>query len=287
MMKTLGLLGVILLFVRCSTPATVTHPQIAIPVSAPLTTDALGKTASAANESVFRIVCRTSGLGGTSFLHKGVAITAAHVIAGCRVEDLVLITSSGDSIAVVRTEVDIEHDLGAAFPKQKLGGQALSMSRYRDVPIGSSVIAWGFPAGYTGLRPILVGGYISGHQTMTFVIGKPVEQWVVNAAFNSGNSGSPILDTEDGSIIGVVSSKLAPLPTEVESALAALKTNPSGLVYNGIDAQGRQVHISESQVIATVLEYLRNQTQLVIGYGVSLRDLRTFVENRVLATNSN
>jgi S1-C subfamily serine protease len=281
--KPLVLLGMSVLFVRCSTSVAVTQPHVTIPVSAPLTTDALGKTAKVANDSVFRVVCITSNLGGSGFLHRGAVITAAHVLADCRAEDLVLIASSGAKLGVERIEVDMEHDLGAAFPKQKPVGRALVISRYKDVPIGSSVIAWGYPAGYTGLLPILVGGYISGHQTITLVKGKPVEQWVVNAAFNGGNSGGPILDTEDGSVIGVVSSKLAPLPPAIESALTALRTNPSGFSYKGTDAQGKEIQLSEAQVVAAVLDYLRSQTQLVIGYGVSLRDLKDFIQKRVPA----
>jgi len=101
----------------------------------------------------------------------------------------------------------------------------------------------------------------------------------VNAAFNGGNSGGPVLNAEDGSVIGVVSSKLAPIPPIIESALMALQQQSSGFMYTKTLPDGSQESISEGRVIGDVLRYLRSQTQLVLGHAVTSYDLRQFLIN--------
>ena len=53
--------------------------------------------------------------------------------------------------------------------------------------------------------------------------GTTINRWCVNAASNSGNSGGPLLDIENGEVIGVVSSKLAPISDLAKAALSALE----------------------------------------------------------------
>jgi len=69
--------------------------------------------------------------------------------------------------------------------------------------------------------------------------------------------GRSLVDIERGEVIGVVSSKLAPLPKEVESALADLKNQKSNFVFERKLQDGTRVTMSEGQVIEFVLEYLK------------------------------
>lgn len=101
----------------------------------------------------------------------------------------------------------------------------------------------------------------------------------MNAAFNSGNSGGPLLRVEDSKVIGVVSSKLAPMPDVIESALEALSKQNAGFMDEKMYPDGRVEKMSEGQLIHDVLQYLRRQTQLVIGHAVMLGDLRKFLED--------
>jgi len=78
--------------------------------------------------------------------------------------------------------------------------------------------------------------------------------------------------------MGVVSSKLAPVPADVESAMRALTTQNFGMQYTATRPDGSTFKISEGQVVAMVLEHLRNQTQLVIGHAVLLDDVRSFLK---------
>jgi hypothetical protein len=102
-------------------------------------------------------------------------------------------------------------------------------------------------------------------------------RWVVNAAFNSGNSGGPIID-DDGEVIGVVVSKLLPVPQQIQDALQALANQKTGFTYIRKYSDGRVESLTEGQIIGEVLQYLRGQTQLVLGHAVTAGDLMNFLK---------
>ncbi len=122
----------------------------------------------------------------------------------------------------------------------------------------------GFPAGYSGLIPFLTVGYLAGGDRVLTQTGLTPLRWVINAAFNGGNSGGPVLSQEDGSVIGVVSSKLAPIPPYIESALAALANQKSGFMYTRTLQQEKQDRIGKGKLWLK-FNHLRSQTQLVLG----------------------
>ncbi|MCX5834740.1 MAG: trypsin-like peptidase domain-containing protein [Deltaproteobacteria bacterium] len=140
------------------------------------------------------------------------------------------------------------------------------------------VSTWGYPAGYNGLAPLLSSGYLSGTDNIPGPSGKPVTRLVVNAAFNSGNSGGPLVEIDGNRVIGVVASKLAPLPPYIEKALKALKEAKYGLMFTKTKEDGTKEGVSEAQVTEEILQYLRSQTQLVIGHAVLVKDLRSFLK---------
>ena len=101
---------------------------------------------------------------------------------------------------------------------------------------------------------------------------------VVNGAINLGNSGGPLIHVESGKVIGVVSSKIAPIPKYIKEALEAMKHNKSITVFVRTETDGSKVKMSTAQVAADVLQFLRSQTQLVIGHAVLVGDMRDFLK---------
>lgn len=228
--------------------------------------------------STVRVICVKSKSHGTGFFHhSGALITAAHVVAGCAVDDLMLLDSGGRKLAVSRIAVDDSKDLALLFPEPKTVLPSLPLATAGDTTQGCPVTTWGYPYGYNGTLALLSKGFVAGWQTVTTSQGNS-RRFVINAAFNLGNSGGPLLRDNDGQVIGVVISKLAPIPPHIEIALKALAVRPKiGEFMTAINPDGTKELVGQGEVIAEVLRYLRSQTQLVVGYAAHLEDLQALL----------
>jgi len=214
---------------------------------------------------------------GTGFLHKsGDVVTAAHVVEGCTHPVIAMHDNSENAAIILR--VDTEKDLALLKPARKIAADALHISTAENLAIGSEISFWGYPSGYRGIAPMLSVGYLSGVDGVQTKSNKLAAQWVINAALNHGNSGGPVVLVETGEIIGVADNKIAPLSDTALNALAALQAQPNGFMYTAKNPDGTTHNYSEGQVIALVLEDLRQQVQLVIGHAVILGDLRGFLK---------
>lgn len=253
-----------------------------LPISSQLLTDSAGQTSQEAMSSVFRISCPEPPSSGTGFLYRtGNVITAAHVVEKCKPEHITILLSNGKKISVSKIRLDSDIDVALLTPSTKIDGEAIPFNSIGDFKVGTQVVTWGFPEGYRSLKPLLSVGYLSGIDYEKTHEEKMIKRYVVNAAFNSGNSGGPLIDVQSSTIIGVVVSKLAPMPDNIESALQAMKKTKSGLQYSATFKDGTRKSLSEAQVIEEVLQFLRSQTQLVVGYAVTSEDLRSFLAENV------
>ena len=253
-----------------------TDNEAHIPVAAPIDSDSAGRGGEIASQGVMRIVCPQINSAGTGFLHRsGKIITAEHVVHGCQQATLVLSNLVDVSAEVIAADAD--DDLALLQPESAIAATPLPISGLQSFSIGAHVSTWGFPGGYAGASPMLSAGYLAARDAQRTASGNTIQKWVVNAAFNSGNSGGPLLLIETGEVIGVVSSKLAPISSEAASALMALQNQQSGFMYSATRPDGSTFQISEGQVVAMVLDELRRQVQLVIGHAVLLEDLKAFL----------
>lgn len=89
---------------------------------------------------------------------------------------------------------------------------------------------------------------------------------MINAAFNGGNSGGPIFTFESGEVIGVVISKLTPIPKPIAELIEGFS---KGIYW---------LPGGQAPPIGRVFSYLFSQIQLVIGYAVTTEDLNGFLE---------
>jgi len=241
--------------------------------------DVAGKNGAIAAESVFQIVVPKQNCSGTGFLHtSGNVLTAAHVIKGADPKDVMMLLGNGNKVHLKKIVADYDVDIALLVPRSKINATALPLSTAKTFQIGSQVSTWGFPAGYRGPLPMLSVGYLSGKDVTISPSGKRVERWVVNAAFNGGNSGGPLIDISSGAVIGIVASKLAPMPPDIEGALDALRNDTTISSFKVKAPDGTTRRISNSQVLEKVLQYLRSQTQLVVGRAVLLGDVESFLK---------
>ena len=208
-----------------------------LPISTRWLLDAVGDVGRSAISSVYMIVCPQTGQKGTGFLiRSGHVITNWHVVEGSSIESLRALSSRGVEVGFSELIEDRSRDLAALLPNETING-GLNIST-EDPRVGVQVSTWGYPLGYNGPAPLLTIGYMSGFNEIRASNNSIVKHFVVNGAFNPGNSGGPLFVSGQDTVVGVVVSKHAPIPRTLHSALQALASNRSGMQYTGQDAQG-------------------------------------------------
>jgi S1-C subfamily serine protease len=217
-----------------------------------------------AASSVYRVNCPDSNKSGTAFGHRsGQIITAEHVISNCDPTKLQVLASSGATTGVTAVVSDPVLDLALLKPSvSDFVKLPLDITSDPTFTIGAQVATWGFPAGYNGLIPLLSVGHFAGVERYLIPPDTILHKWVVNGAFNRGNSGGPLIETQTAKVVGVISSKLAPIPDKLKSDIKELEENGS----------------TEGKTIVKVLQYLYMQTQLVIGFATPNNDLKQFLQ---------
>jgi hypothetical protein len=243
------------------------------------TLDAVGADQRRAVNSIVLLLCPTLGSKGTGFLvDGGLIVTTAHVVAGARPSEVVGVDVGGNHVAFRQVWLDPRRDLAALRPSRRMPGGLTLAEDDAALQPGMAVSTWGYPLGHVGTTPLLSVGYLAGFAATGSARGL-VKQLVVNGAFNAGNSGGPLFRAGDGTVVGVVASKHAPMSPFVSSALEALSSNPRGSSYTARNAQGEQREYVESQLVAEVLTYLHGLAQVMIGQAVCASEVRRFLHN--------
>lgn len=220
------------------------------------------------------LVATSKGQKGTGWLvSENHVVTNEHVIRGCRGAEVQVQFSDGVVASVIGVVDNALTDVALLRLKEPVGYKPLKI--IRAVPdVGLKICAWGHPLGYSGPAPILSVGYVAGfnsHQPQGLSV--PQQRIVLNAAINPGNSGGPILIWGGESVCGMAVTKHAPITAFIQSAIDALKSNGSGVVFSAQNGQGATIQFVESQLVADVLQYFRNMTQVVIGEAIASVDI--------------
>jgi hypothetical protein len=144
--------------------------------------------------------------------------------------------------------------------------------------IGDKIYAWGHPLGYNGPPPILTVGYMAGFNPH-FPLGMlhPQLRFVLNVDLNPGNSVGPIFKWSENTVRDVAVTKHTPITPYLQSPIAAIKINNSGVVFTVTNAQVGTANFVESQVVADILQHFRDMTQVVIGEVITATNLVAFL----------
>jgi len=275
-------------FINISFAQTENKADSNIPISTKWILDAAGETGRTAINSVYMIICPKTSKKGTGFLIKtGQIITNEHVVRGCLASEIYAYSSYRKKTSFRQIILDEKRDLAILVPVEKING-GLSLGSDDNLLVGKLVSTWGFPLGYNGPAPILSVGYLSG-----FIAyeknnsGKDIiKHLVVNGAFNPGNSGGPLFISNDDKVIGIVVSKHAPISNFHLSSIEALANNKSGVTFTATDNKGNKEVMVESQIVADLLQYFRDLTQVMIGEAISVSELKKFLhENDIICEN--
>lgn len=265
----------ILSIVRCFAQ----QPSQILPLSTQLTISS-AKTYNKSNEvlNVFLIVNTGNQSVGTGFLiRSGKVITCEHVVHGAQLNQLSLVSPNGSQYKLTNFISDTVRDLAILTLSKNLPG-GFDLGDDNRTFIGNQVYTWGYPLGYSGPSPLLSVGYVAGVIAQHPYPNTYVKHFVINGAFNPGNSGGPLIDS--GKIVGIVQSKAAPMTPYIFSALKALHDNNSGFMYTNTDATGKVTQVSEAQIIEQILVYYRELAQVMIGEAVSVNELKHFLKEQ-------
>lgn len=252
-----------------------------LPVATQWVHDALATQDRTIVNACFMVVCPTTAMKGSSFaLESGIIVTNEHVIRGETAQRIGLIGADGIARTVSHLVTDARRDLAFLTPTEDLGDAGMALAT-DDVEIGASVRTWGYPLGYNGPAPLLIQGTIAGFNVIERLGG--LRRIIVNAAFNGGNSGGPLLRVEESSVVGVVVATHAPISEFHLSALEALKNARSGLQFTASDGSGNTRSFSEAQLVGDLLEYYRSLTQVVIGEAIHSSEVQASLDEAGLA----
>lgn len=255
----------------CDTPISTQWPFDTI-------TDVQGKTVV---PSVVLVVVRSTLKKGTGWLvSPNDIVTNEHVVQGAQSPEDVSVTFPDSNTyspnSIVRDPLT---DIAALTFDLPFSANPLSINT-NCIDVGSRIFTWGHPLGYSGPAPILSVGYLAGYNTWQLQeLESPQQRLVLNAALNPGNSGGPIFLWGEESVCGVGVTKHAPISHFLQSAIQALANNRSGVCFSATDGQGISQQFVESQLVANVLSYFRDMTQVVIGEAIMPVDLINFLNN--------
>jgi len=223
-----------------------------------------GRGGTSAAQSVYRVFCLASNSAATAFGHSsGKIITAEHVVRGCQPKDIAVQDAQGTLSPIAKVETDEVLDLALLTPSSIFVRRPLELTTKKSFSLGMQVATWGYPEGYSGSLPLLSVGYLAGVQDIAHS-GGHVRMWIVNGAFNRGNSGGPLIDISSGTVIGVISSKLAPMSMELQIKLDEIKSSGT----------------PKEKSLAALFEHQRSQTQLVLGFATMGKNLQSFLRRR-------
>jgi S1-C subfamily serine protease len=250
----------------------------AMPISTQSTLNSSAMLPTQVIMSVVMVFCHASGQKGTGWLVSGQqVITNEHVVRGAAPTNVAVRFSDGTIHRVKKIAVDAYTDLAALDLDAAVAYTPLKIEA-QQMEVADQIYAWGYPLGYSGPPPILTVGYLAGFNThLTQGMTDPQLRLVLNAALNPGNSGGPIFKWGELAVRGVAVTKHAPITPYLQSAIEGLKNNASGVVFTATNSQGGTTSLVESQVVAEILEYFRDMTQVVIGEAICAHDLIAFL----------
>jgi S1-C subfamily serine protease len=232
-------------------------------------------------QAIYLVRCEPNASKGAAFLlDQGFLVTDLHEIEGCPDALVSVLSDTGEKAYVGHIVRDAGRDLALLVPSTSMRG-GLSLSTDDDPEPGLLVTTWGFPLLYAGNAPLLSKGYIAGYRTEGDSASRLSTHIVVNAAFNPGNSGGPLLSSRNGKVLGVVQVTYNFLSPATKNIIQVMSDTPSGLQYQGTDESGKPMTRSEAQITAMVLQDFYYKTQVEIGEAISAKDINASIKEHM------
>lgn len=134
----------------------------------------------------------------------------------------------------------------------------LALGEFSQIEIGREVVWCGFPL--DAWVYAFHKGMVSFKGQLPLPYAGTVDALQLDGTINRGNSGGPILDPEDGRVVGIVSSGMGGINEALTKLLPAGRRG-ARVVIAGVDPV---------ESLALVVQQMERQLQLGIGYGISV-----------------
>lgn len=224
---------------------------------------------------------------GTAFLVQGGVVTNSHVIraAGADVIGLrfsgmddgqLIRIAHADLLAAVRYESQ-QNSWDVAFialtEPEFEGRHRFEFSAERTIRVGHQVVFIGYPFQMSNIT--CHSGYVSSlfeRNGVSFI--------QIDGSVNGGNSGGPLLDLTDGSVIGIITrAHVGFVAEQFDNLIGALRNNVEVLSnqralisIGGVDPV-QAIHASQSAMIE-IASSLRSSANVGIGYAFDSSHIR-------------
>ena len=223
--------------------------------------------------------------GGSGFICKNHLITNHHVFLGHATSSLVQLRrddmpagthlelkSSDFAARLVTGSQEHSYDYAVlALPELIDRGYQFTLENPNGRRIGDPIAMLGFPLEHNNLTchsGIISSFYASGVANII----------QLDASVNSGNSGGPLIDPNNGLVLGLVTRKATGLSKLFDHLRGAIKQNISvaqaaggGIAIGGIDVV-QAIIVSQNQMLMTMNE-IERQANVGIGYAISAEHL--------------
>ena len=214
--------------------------------------------------SVAEVLVRKSGgwvKNGTGFAisASGLIATCHHVLNGW--PEYAVSFGRGTHHEAKLRNAQPNHDL--AIIEVEVATRPLALGSSDQTDVGKEVLWSGFP-----LYSWLLGfhkGMISYVGEIPIPGGNMVQGLQLDGTVNKGNSGGPIVDPDDGRVVGIVTSSLGSLDEALREALEAARAT-EGMV---VSMKGGKTFDAPGMLIEVVAD-MERFIQLGVGYGISV-----------------
>jgi hypothetical protein len=206
-------------------------PPSKMPPATQVLMDKLGQSDRDLLQALLLVTNRVTRVRSTGLLTaSGVIITDARAAEGGRLQDLAVLSSKGDLVALKGFEQN--HGLGLVFlfPAQAEKG-GLDLGEGGDFGPGDQVYTWGYSDGFDPPQPLLCMGFVAGfHLAAGESERGNATRLILGGPFTVGYAGAPVFRWRDNQMMGLLVTHASPSGAQFEVVpLQILKERLEGI----------------------------------------------------------
>lgn len=180
-------------------------PPTKMPPATQVLMDKVGQSDRDLLQALFLVTNRVRGTRSTGLLtSSGTIVTDAHAAEGARLQDLSVLSSKGEAVALKGFELDRGLDVAFLLPAQKQKG-GLELGEGGDFGPGDQVYTWGYSDGFDPPQPLLCMGFVAGFRLAPGEAERgSATRFVLGGPFLPSYAGAPVFRWRDNQMVGLL-----------------------------------------------------------------------------------